>query len=298
MAAPLPSLNGLRAFEAAARHLSFKQAAQALFVTPGAVSQQVRALEDELGVALFRRRNRGIALTPAGEALYPVVREAFSRIAAAVDDVREHDRAGPLTVSVLASFAAKWLVPRLGRFRARHPEIDVRLSATNELVDFARDDVDMAIRLGGGRYPGLHAVHLLDDAVFPVCSPLLMQGPHPLRRPADLRHHTLLHDESPEDWRVWLRHHDVSGVDPERGPVFNDAAMALQVAIAGQGVAMSRRVLVADDLAAGRLVKPFDLDLPYQLAYYVVCPEATAQRPKVAHFREWLLAEARGEATV
>lgn len=290
----LPSLNALRAFEAAARHLSFKEAAAELYVTPGAVSQQVKALEDELGLALFHRHNRAITLTEAGQGLLPVATEAFRRLSDTVERLRANDRAGVLTISVLPSFAAKWLVPRLGRFGAAHPEIDVRISATTRLVDFKREDVDVGIRHGAGHYPGLHAERLMGEALFPVCSPALLEGPNPLRTPADLAHHTLLHDDGHNDWTQWLRLVGAPEVNPLRGAVFNDAAIMLQAAIAGHGVAIARTMLVEEDLAMGRLVRPFEQSLPYDLAYYLVCLPETAEKPKVAAFRAWVQAEAAG----
>lgn len=288
----LPSLNGLRAFEAAARWGSIKEAAAELFVTPGAVSQLVKGLEESLGTPLFRRHGRGLALTQQGAELYPVLRESFQNIASALERLKVREQSGPLTVTVIPSFAAKWLVPRLGRFRERHPEIDVRISATLDLVDLLREDVDMAIRFGQGDYPNMRSDWLLTEPLYPVCAPRLMAGSYPLRSPGELRFHTLLHDESPLEWGMWLERHGVEGVDASRGPVFNDASMVLQAAIEGQGIALSRGELAARDLEEGRLVKPFDLPLPIEVAYYVISPESIADWPKVAAFREWILAEA------
>ena len=289
--ADLPSLNGLRAFEATARRGSIKAAAAELFVTPGAVSQQVKALEEALGVVLFHRRGGGLQLTAAGATLFPVLREAFEAIAGALQRLQGRERAGPLTVSVAPSFASKWLVPRLGRFRDQHPQIDVRISATLQLADFARDDVDVAIRLGSGRYPGLRSDLLFSDPVFPVCSPALARGTPPLRRPEDLVRHTLLHDDSYDDWQAWLQLQGVKGVAVRRGPVFSDSAITLQAAIGGQGVALARGELVAQDLHDGRLVRLFGLSMPYRFAYYLVSPPGAAEWPKVAAFREWMIEE-------
>ena len=292
MARRLPPLNALRAFEAAARHLNFTRAAAELNVTQAAVSHQVKALEERLGLALFRRLNRKLFLTDAGQAFFPPVRDAFDGLAAATERLRTGDSTGALTVSVLPSLAARWLVPRLGRFRVKHPDIDLRLDPTLGLTDFGREDVDLAIRMGGGDYPGLHTTRLMGENIFPVCSPALLDGPHPLRGPDDLRHHTLLHDEVHGEWRAWLKVIGVAGVDPARGPIFTDSSMLTEAAMQGQGVALGRGNLVGDALAAGRLIKPFDVSLPHKWAYYVVCPEARAERPKVKAFREWLLAEA------
>ena len=293
MAYQLPNLNGLRAFEAAARKKSIKEAARELFVTPGAVSQQVKGLEEELGVQLFHRRSNRLELSGSGVELSPVLREAFTSISVALDDIKDRESLGPLTISVLSSFAAKWLVTRLGRFRELHPEIDVRISASDQLVDFESENVDLAIRYGLGDYPGLWSQWLLSEEIFPVCSPALLAGPPPILTPEDLNRYTLLHDEAYSDWEMWLRMHGIQGVNPARGTVFNDAAMVLQAALNSQGVAMTRGELAREDLEQGRLVKPFDLTLPNRSAYYVVCPENRAEWPKVAAFLEWVIAEAQ-----
>jgi len=293
----LPSLNGLRAFEAAARHMSFTRAADELSVTQTAVSHQIKRLEDQLGVQLFVRRNRQLLLTEAAQEFLPAVRGAFDRLHAATEHLLRRDEAGTLTVSTMITFTSKWLVPRLAGFQARHPEIDLRLSATAALVDFAREDVDCAIRYGRGGWPGLRADFLLAEDIFPVCSPRLLEGPDALRAPADLARHTLLHVTAfREDWRVWLTAAGVPPglVDPEHGPGFDMALHALGAAIDGQGVALGRTTLVADDIAAGRLVAPFDIRLHSDAAYYFVAPEYTADQPKIAAFRDWLL-EAVGE---
>jgi LysR family glycine cleavage system transcriptional activator len=186
-------------------------------------------------------------------------------------------------------------VPRLGRFRVAHPEIDLRISTASHLVDFAREDVDVGIRMGRGNYPGLRVDRLFGEALTPVCAPALLEGSHPLRRPEDLRHHVLLHEDDATGWQLWLEIAGVEGVDPQRGPIFTDGAMVVQAAAEGQGVALGRRALAAGDLAAGRLVQPFEVSIPYELAYYLVCPEPTAERPKIQRFREWLLAEAAAQ---
>ena len=295
MSRRLPPLNALRAFEAAARHLSFTRAADELHVTQTAISHQIKALEERLGVRLFRRLPRGLLLTEEAQRYLPPVRDAFDRIAAATEQLAAGGSGGRLTVSVLPSFAAKWLVPRLGRFRAAHPDLDLRISASSQLVDFARDDVDIAIRMGRGRYPGLRVDRLFGESMVPVCAPELLSGPHPLRRPEDLRHHVLLHDDDHTGWQLWLELAGVEGVDPRRGPIFTDSAMVVQAAAEGQGVALARRVLAAGDLAAGRLVQPFEVSVPHDLAYYLVSPEATAEQPRIRAFRAWLLAEAEAE---
>ena len=296
MSRRLPPLNALRAFEAAARHLSFTRAADELHVTQTAISHQIKGLEERLGVRLFRRLPRGLVLTEEGQRYLPPVREAFDRIAAATARLTTAGAGGSLTVSALPSFAAKWLVPRLGRFRAAHPDLDLRISASSQLVDFARDDVDVGIRMGRGSYPGLRVDRLFGESMVPVCSPELLSGPHPLRRPDDLRHHVLLHDDDHSGWQLWLELAGVEDVDASRGPIFTDSAMVVQAAAEGQGVALARSVLAAGDLAAGRLVQPFAVSLQHDLAYYLVSPEATAEQPRIRAFRAWLLAEAAAQA--
>ncbi len=295
MARRPPPLNALRAFEAAARHLSFTRAAEELHVTQAAISHQVKALEEHLGRKLFKRLNRALLLSDDGQAYLPSVSRAFTLLNEATDNLVSKQAPGPLTVSALPSFAARWLVPRLGRFRQIRPDIDLRIDPSAELSDFAGDDVDVSIRYGRGKYPGLRADWLMTEDIFPVCSPALLDGPHPLRDPQDLEHQVLLHDDGHGDWRTWLLAAGVERVDPTRGPIFTDSGMVIQASMAGQGVALARAVLAADELAAGRLVRPFTLSLPSEFAYYLVCPTNTAEHPKIAAFRDWLLSEARGE---
>ncbi len=296
MSRRLPPLNALRAFEAAARHLSFTKAAEELYVTQAAISHQVKALEAALGVQLFRRLNRRLMLTDTGQLYLPALTEAFDGIDAATGRLRADEAAGLLTVSVANSLAAKWLLPRLPRFRERHPDIDVEVSALDRLVDFSRDNVDMGIRFGLGRYPGLRVDLLMEDTVFPVCSPGLLAGPPRLGEPADLKRHTLLHDDvgpgEMPDWHDWLAAAKVAGVNAERGPRYSHSSLVLQAAIDGQGVALGRDSLVALDLEAGRLVRPFGPALRTNFASYVVSPVATAERPKIKAFRDWLFEEA------
>ena len=289
----LPNLNGLRAFEAAARHLSFTAAARELSVTQTAVSHQIRRLEDELGLKLFRRGGRAVRLSLTGERFLPAVQEAFELLRRGAAQLRRQQLAGPLTVSTTASFATKWLVPRLAGFQRRHPEIEVRIATSTALIDFRDDDVDVAIRYGEGAWPGpLVIERLLEDDVVPVCSPALLQGPRPLREPADLRHHVLLHVLAyRDDWRLWLTATGTTGVDPERGPLFDQTILALQAAAEGMGVALGRTVLMQHELAEGRLVMPFDVRTPSEYAYYLVMPQDAADSPRIAAFRDWLHAE-------
>ncbi|WP_207455194.1 transcriptional regulator GcvA [Azospirillum sp. SYSU D00513] len=296
MARRLPSLHGLRAFEAAARQLSFTRAAEELNVTQSAVSHQIRALEEQMGVALFRRVPQGLLLTEAGQLLLPAVRDAFDRLAVGVERVREHEASGTLTVSVSPYFAGRWLMPRIGRFRALHPGIELRISANPLYVDFTREtDIDLAVRHGLGTWDGLHAVRFLDDQVFPVCSPALRP---PLETPEDLRHHALLNDEMHHYWDAWLAGAGLTGLAPSAGLRLTDIGLAIQCAIAGQGVAMARASLIEEELAAGTLIRPFALSIPADFGIYAVCPEAMADRPKIAAFRDWLIAEGRNDQPV
>lgn len=294
----LPPLNALRAFEAAARHASFVAAADELAVTPAAVSQQVRHLEQLLGVELFRRLPRGLVLTEAGRAALPELSKGFAHLARAVEDLRGGSLAGPLVVSAIPSFAARWLVPRLPNFVQAYPDIEVTLRAELRRVDFAKEEVDVGIRYGRGVYPGLHTRLLLTEEVFPVCAPSLLSGPKPLRRIEDLRHHTLLHDrqltgdEPTLEWASWLRGAGITDVDVTRGPGFTDAVMMMDAAARGMGVALGRSALVADDLVTGRLVRPFPLARPADYAYYVVTPEGHERHPRVRTFLDWLEEEA------
>lgn len=292
----LPSLNALRAFEAAARHLSFTKAAEELHVTQAAISHQVKTLEEQLGLQLFRRLNRRLLLTDHGQAYLSTLTSVFDEIDAATERLTVAHGGGSLRVSVLPSMAARWLLPRLSRFRERHPDIDVLVSAAHTLADFRRDDVDLAIRYGKGVYPGLEAVFLMRDEIFVVCSPKLLEEGPPLREPADLKHHTLLHDSTTEGerqhWGRWMEAVGVSGVDPVRGPGFSDSNLVLDAVARGEGVALARRSLVNDDLAGGRLVIPFGPILPAQLSYFIVYPKGSADMPKVQKFTQWLLDEA------
>lgn len=298
MSGPLPPLNALRAFEAAARHLSFKKAAQELHVTPAAVGHQVKALEDFLGVRLFRRLNRAVMLTDAGQACLPDLREGFGKLASAVERLRAHERRGGLMATAAPTLAVKWLVPRLVRFQQAHPEITVRMQTSTAVDDLVRDGIDVGIRFCADVEPGLRGETLFGEEVTPVCTPRLMDGPHPPRQPDDLRHHTLIHlegetaDPSWPDWRTWLRAAGVANVDVDRGLRFTQTIAAAQAAIDGRGVALLGLTCLLDDLAAGRLVRPFDLAFGTEYAYRVVSPEGVFDQPKVVAFREWLRAEA------
>lgn len=296
MARRLPPLNALRAFEAAGRHLSFAKAAAELHVTPAAISHQVKSLEAYLGIQLFRRLPRGLLLTDAGQGCLPLLGKGFDEFAAAIDSVRRSGNDRVLTVTIMPSLAAKWLLRASPDFQRLHPKIDLHISATTRSVDLARDNVDVGIRYGLGDWPGLRIDLLSTEELFPVCSPRLLEGPHGLRTPDDLRHHTLLHDLSswrPElagevpDWGTWFEAAGIEDIDPKRGPALTPSDMVIDAAVAGQGVALGRSVLVEADLADGRLVKPFGPTIPSDYAYYLICPDTKADLPKVVAFREW-----------
>ncbi|MHC2624566.1 LysR family glycine cleavage system transcriptional activator [Bradyrhizobium huanghuaihaiense] len=297
MTARLPSLNGLRAFEAAARHLSFTLAASELNVTQTAISHQIRRLEEELGIRLFIRQNRALALTPEARDYLPGVRAAFNDLRLATDRLLRKDDDKVLTVSTIASLAAKWLLPRLTDFQESHPGIDVRITTSTSLVDFQRDNVDVAIRYGRGQWPGLRADWLMADELFPVCSPSLLRGDKPLRRPEDLKDHVLLHTNVSDDWRLWLTAAGLSaGISRQPGITFDMTLMTVQAAIDGMGVAMGRTSYVQDDIAKGRLVVPFKIALPADAGFYLVSPDGRREAPKLAAFRQWILAATQNKA--
>jgi LysR family glycine cleavage system transcriptional activator len=293
----LPSLNALKAFEATARHENITKAAAELFVTQGAVSQQVKGLEAELGVRLFQRERQRVALTEAGRLYLEVVRDAFDRLGMGTERLLQRQSAGALTVTTSPNFAAKWLVHRLGRFSESHPSIDLRVSASIQHVDFAREDIDLAIRHGDGNWLGLHVTRLCNEQLFPICSPrLAAQGGARLRSPEDIRHHTLLNVNGRADWAKWLAQAGFEGVEAQRSIDFNQASMAIDAAVDGQGIALARTALAAGDLISGRLVRPFPQAIEAPFAFWIVCPKSAAETPKIATFRRWLLAEAAEDA--
>lgn len=288
----LPPLGALRAFEASARHLSMTRAAEELRVTPGAVSLQIKELEATLGVPLFVRRTRSLALTPQGSAYFTAIRPAFRIIREATAEILAAARTPVLTISCTPTFAAQWLVPRLAQFEALAPGVDVRISATNRIADFVRDGVDMAVRHGPGRYEGLVSERLLDDDLIPVCSPALLERAGGLATPPDLARVTLLHDVGRHDWRLWLKAAGATGADAARGPVFTDSNGAIEAAKAGHGIALVRQPFVERELAEGSLIAPFPHRLASNLAYFLVYPQTALDRPLAATFRTWLLTEA------
>lgn len=287
----LPSLNALRAFEAAARHLSFTRAAAELSVTQAAVSHQVKHLEEQLGVKLFRRMNRTLMLTDAGQALLPFVSDGFQVLAAGVARVADLGSEHRLRISTLESIAAEWLVARLGRFRLRHPEIDVELSISDALVDFQRDDIDVAIRYGPGGWPRVTAEKMTGETIFPVLAPSLIAAGPPLDAPTDLLKYPLIHEQGIDFWAEWFAAAGYQAVSVPRGPVLPHSNLVLQAAIAGDGVALGRSFLISGDLRNGRLVRPFAAAISVDAAYYLVYPPDAAARPKVRWFRAWLMEE-------
>lgn len=288
----LPSLKALRAFEAAARHGSFSRAAAELNVTHAAVSHQIRALEEELGAALFHRTGRAVELTERGEKLYPVLAAAFDQVAEGWAQAGARDT-GALTVSVEPSFAARWLVLRLGKFNRAHPEIELRLLPSSDVVDFEREDVDIGVRYGLGGWPEVISEKLFEATVYPVCAPSLIDPKKPIRKPEDLKSYPLLHEETMEHWQQWL---EAAGVKHPRwalrGPLFIEASLALQAAAGGQGVALANDTLAMADLAEGRLIRLFDIEMPDEEGYWLVFPERSLKKPKVQAFRNWIREEA------
>lgn len=310
MAYRLPPLSSFRTFEAAARHLSFKKAAEELHVTPAAVSQQIKTLENYLGVLLFKRQPKALQLTEEGLAMFPRVRDGMDSFAAAVASTRRDD-ALALNVTAPPSFATRWLVPRLARFSAVHSEVAIRISSNSENIDGPQTAVgpameardprqqasEVAVRFGNGLYPGHQVEKLLTPEYVLVCSPRLPSEELPLGKPEDLRKHILIHDESIPDveqrpsWHEWLKLAGVSGIDCERGPRFSNSILAQEAAIEGQGVVLALRPQIEADVVSGRLAIPFDISMPSSYAYYLVIPQAIAERAVVCAFKAWLRAE-------
>jgi LysR family transcriptional regulator, glycine cleavage system transcriptional activator len=295
MSQPLPPLNALKAFEAIARHLSFAKAAAELHVTPAALSHQIRALEQQLGLALFHRRTRAIELTDAGRLIYPGLHAGFESVRNAIGQLERGREANVLVISATTGLTAKWLMPRLWRFLHAHPDIDARISASMKLADFVTDGVDAAIRLSKGHHSDLHVERLFDDSVLPVCSPKLVEAG--LRSVADLGRFPLIHYDIPTSmyapplWADWFAIAGVQGIDATRGLKVNVADHALDAAVAGAGVSLSFKLIASDDVHAGRLVTPFGPELPLSSGYNFVCPKGHETRPKVRAFRDWLFAE-------
>lgn len=292
----LPNLAALRAFEAAARHGNFSRAAEEIHVTHGAISHQVRALEEELGVDLFTRHGKRIAVTPEGERFANTLRKALTEIAAAAAALQADARQSRLTVTSLPSFAGRWLSPRLGNFIERHPDMEVMLQSSNHLTDFVRESVDIAIRFGRGNYPGLATEKVMDDYYYPVASPRFNGGKLP-RTPQGLAKHSLLRCEM-EPWTPWFREAGLDFLEPTGGLVFQDSSMLVRAAVEGHGIALARHVLAASDIESGALVRLFDVAVKCPQSYYLVCPPEALKKPQVQAFREWLLEEVGSQRAV
>ncbi|MFC3095938.1 transcriptional regulator GcvA [Alteromonas sediminis] len=288
MARRLPPLNSLKAFEAAARHLSFTKAADELFVTQAAVSHQIKALEEYLSMKLFLRRNRTLLLTEEGQAYYLDLKEIFKALQDATDKLLAKGSKGAITVATPPSFASQWLVPRISQFSSQNPDIDVRIKAVDFDEGFLTDDIDVAIYYGKGRWSGVQADKLHSEFLTPMCSPTLLQMGKPLRDLFDLKNHVLLHDSSRAMWNTWLKHFKVNGINVNQGPVFSHSMMVLQAAALGQGIALGNTVLARPELEAGRLVVPFAERLESKEAYYMVCDPQHMDLGKITTFKQWM----------
>jgi LysR family glycine cleavage system transcriptional activator len=295
----LPPLRALRTFEAAARHHSFRRAAEELNVTHSAVSHQIKALEQDLGLTLFRRGARSVALTSEGELFYPIVRDAFDRLVEGTARVRASGGGTVITLQVYVTFAVTWLMPRLTDFKRKNPDLQVRLITSYLDVDFDRDNVDMGVIMGRQRWSDLHYERLFTTEMFPVCGPEVMAGAHPLHTPADLAHHTLIHvDQALDEWGLWLDAAGVRGRVDERGPVVDNYLLALEEVIGGAGVALARRIFAERDIEAGRLVRPFALAVPEPGAWFLVYRKADRAQRKVERFQAWLKDQVATDPTV
>ncbi|MCT7374339.1 transcriptional regulator GcvA [Chelativorans salis] len=291
MARVLPPLTALPGFDAAARHLSFTKAAAELNLTHGAISRAIRNIEERLGIKLFERGTRSVSLTPAGAAYAAEIGAALDRMSAATIVATAPRSAGVLNISTSDAFAGRWLVPRFHRFHRAHRDIDVRISTSGHLADFVRDGIDIAIRYGGGEYEGVVSEFLSEVEVFPVCSPELLKGDHPLKQPSDLKYHTLIHDGFPIDWALWLQRAGVTDVNPSKGVSFESGSHASEAAVHGEGVLLGRSALISDDLASGKLVRPFHHKMLATSKYYIVYLPGALRQRKVRAFRDWLVEE-------
>jgi LysR family glycine cleavage system transcriptional activator len=294
LASRLPPLNALRAFEASARQLSFTKAAEELFVTQAAVSHQIKALEEYLGIKLFMRKNRSLLLTEEGQSYYLDIKDLFNSLYEATERLLARGAKGTITVSAQPSFAIQWLVPKLSAFNDLHPDIDVRIKAVEQPVNSLTEDVDVAIYYGRGNWPTIHAEKLHTEYLIPVCSPLLLQegiasGKPPLLTLDDFKHHTLLHDTFRKDWKRWFKQVGLDGVNVNHGPIFSHSSMVVQAALYGQGIALAYSALAQPDIDSGRLICPFDDVLVSKNSYFVVCRETQKDIGKIEAFRLWLL---------
>lgn len=291
----LPPLNALRVFESAARHLSFTRAADELFVTQAAVSHQIKSLEEFLGIKLFLRRNRTLLLTEEGQSYFLDMRDVFLNIQDATERLLARGAKGAITVATLPSFASQWLVPRLNDFNMKHPDIDVMLKAVDMEEGDLTDDVDVAIFYGKGYGPGLHVDRLFTEYLAPICSPLLLESGKPLNSMEDLKYHTLLHDQFRDGWKTWVKRFGLKQVEVNSGPIFSHTMLVLQAAALGQGIALGHTLLARPEIAAGRLIYPFEEKLESKHSYYLVCQQAQAELGKIVAFREWLMSKVHEE---
>ncbi|MCL4108039.1 UNVERIFIED_CONTAM: hypothetical protein GTU68_017067 [Idotea baltica] len=298
----LPPLNSIRAFEATARHLSFSKAADELNVTPGAVSQQVKVLENYLNLKLFKRKNRLILLTDDAQICLPLLSEGLDKLSQGIEAIREQNNDKPLTITAPPALTSYWLLPRLTNFQKQFPEIDVRLDANNELADLVNDDIDVGIRFGTGEYSGLDADFLFSQSVIPVCSPQLLQGEHKIQTPEDLKNFTLLHaqgdfymtDNTHIDWDMWFATVGAKGGNTTHGLHFSQHNFLVDAAIRGQGVALVGDVTISDELETGQLVKIFDnTDIPLNFSFFLVYSNTKAKLSRIKIFRQWLLDEVK-----
>ncbi len=289
----LPPLNSLRAFEAAARHLSFTRASEELFVTQAAVSHQIKHLEEYLDVKLFQRDNRQLKLTAEGASYWPSINRIFEQLQTATEALYTDGASGHLTVSAPPTFAIEWLIPRISDFKESYPDVDINISAQadEEEIDFYGQEIDVAIYFSTGPYKsGVFIKRLLNEYLVPVCSPQLLKGENPIRKPDDLRNHRLLHEDSHRDWMRWLEMVKCDDMDLSTGSIYNNTIMVMQAAIHGQGVAIVQSILCQNELDSGRLTRPFDWPLPTNRAYDFACPEGNQDKPKVRAFMDWLKA--------
>ncbi|RWA61532.1 transcriptional regulator GcvA [Mesorhizobium sp.] len=305
MARLLPGTRALRTFEAAARHLNFTRAADELGLTPAAVSHQIKEIEDQLDLVLFTRTSRTIRLTEAGNVLFEASIDALDLLGRAVTRARKMTRGTALLkITLDAQFATKWLMRRVDDFRRQRPGIELRFDIASKLRDFDRDDVDVGIRFGAGKYPGLCADRLFENVIIPVCSPALLRAGPPLTEPRDLFHHTLAHIEWSRqgitwpNWRMWMAAAGVDDFDDSRTIVFDTSTDVVQAALDGVAVALADFAMVANDLSEGRLIRPFELGIKVapEFAYFLVYPEAVKDDARIVAFREWLLDEVAKDA--
>jgi len=289
MARRLPPLNSLKSFEAAGRRLSFTRAAQELNVTQAAVSHQIKVIEEYLGVTLFVRTPRKLVLTEQGKTLLPDVIEAFDKVSNAIGAIKQEPSSKMISVRLAPSFAAKWLSPRLKFFWLQYPEIDLCLYHAHPAVDFDREEIDIAVTYGKGDWPGVVVDPILSLDFFPVCTPAFMSNDKPLSDIDNLRYYSLLHDANYECWADWLKLANIDGINAIKGTIIDDTNVLIQAAVDGQGVALGSTTFVQDLLDSGKLIKPFDITLENEFAYYIVCPEAHLKNPSVQAFKNWLL---------